>query len=181
MRMSAALLPFCLTAGCLLASAQTRNLNATDKAFLKFAAEANMTEAHIGKVAEDQSSNSAVKDFGQKLVQDHTKAYDELTAVANKTGENIPKGIDIARNRAAEEVTREKGANFDRRFARYEVQDHQKAIAEFKREAEKGADPDVKAYAEKMIPELEQHLHEAQQLEKSGHQTASAMAHRQRP
>ena len=164
---SAVLAMFLVAAVGVVARAQTADLSSADKAFLKSAADANMMEAHVGKMAEEQASDNGVKSFGQTLVQDHTKSYDELTAVANKTGETIPKGIDVRRNRAVQELAREKGPAFDRQFVRHEVQDHQKTIAEFKREAEKGQNADVKAYAQKTIPTLEEHLQKAQELEKS--------------
>lgn len=148
----------------LLAQAQTAS-NA-DKAFMRMAAEANMTEAHIGQMAESQGSGSQVKEFGQKLTHDHTDAYQQLDAVAAKTGSSIPKGIDIRKISAVEQLMKLKGAQFDHVFVQDEIRDHQKALAEFKREAQHGQDPDVKAYASKMIPVLEDHLHEAEALAK---------------
>jgi putative membrane protein len=164
--------------GCIV-TVQAADLSSADRAFLKSAADANMTEAHLGKMAQDQAADTGVKDFGQTLVKDHTKAYGELTVVANKTGESIPKGIDVRRNRAIVELTRQKGMGFDRRFLAHEVQDHRKTITEFKREAEKGQNADVKAYAQKMIPTLEEHLRKAEELEKSG-KRPTASADRQR-
>jgi len=165
---------------CVVMGAQTGGLSSTDKAFLRSAAEADMTEAHVGKMAQGKSSADAVKNFGQSLVQDHTKAYEELTALANKTGADIPKGIDVRRIRAIGELTREKGPAFDRSLAAHEVQDHRKTLAEFKREADKGQSADVKAYAQKMIPTLEEHLRKAEELEKT-ERTTSTSADRPEP
>jgi putative membrane protein len=148
----------------LLAQAQTAS-NA-DKAFMRMAAEANMTEAHIGQMAESQGSGSQVKDFGQKLTHDHTDAYQQLAEVAAKTGSSIPKGIDVRKISVVEQLMKAKGVQFDRQFVQDEIRDHEKALAEFKREAQHGQDPEVKAYASKMIPVLEDHLHEAQALAK---------------
>jgi putative membrane protein len=170
----------CAGAFCAVASAQTGNLSAADRNFMKTAAEVNMTEAHLGQMAQERASDEGVKSFGQTLVQDHTRAYEELTALATKTGESIPKGIDVRRDHAIEGLARDKGAGFDRSFVRHEVQDHQRTIAEFKREAEKGQNADVKAYAQKMIPALEEHLHKAEGLEKSEHRTTTASASRSR-
>ncbi len=160
--------------GCALsgafASAQTANLSQSDKKFMDMAADANMSEAYLGKMAENKATEAKVKDFGQKLTRDHTKAYEELTVLANKTGAAIPKGIDVRRDRTVEELAGAKGSGFDQQFLREEVRDHKNALMEFKREAEHGHDSDVKAYASKMIPTLEQHLHIAESLVKSeGH------------
>ena len=88
-----------------------------------------------------------MKDFGQTLVKDHTKAYQELTALESKLGQTIPKGINIRRDRAVGQLAGLKGKRFDGPFLRDEVRDHERAIAAFKREAQRGQDPEVKAYA----------------------------------
>lgn len=160
--------------------AKATDLSTADKVFLKAAADANMTEAHLGKMAQDQGADNGVKDFGHSLVQDHTKAYEELTVLANKAGESIPRGIDVRRNPAIEELRKQTGKGFDRRFVTHEVLDHRKTIAAFKREAEKGENADLKAYAQRMIPTLEEHLRKAEDLEKSGKKTPTASADRQR-
>jgi putative membrane protein len=105
-----------------------------------------------------------VKDFGQKLSNDHTIAYEDLTVLANKTGETIPKAI--VRNKTIDRLQHLKGASFDRTFLLDEVQPHRTAIATFKNEAEHGENPDVKAWAKTMIPRLEGHLQRAENLAK---------------
>jgi putative membrane protein len=146
-----------------LAQAKT---SPADRAFMQMAARANMTEAHIGQMAETQASESQVKDFGQTLIHDHTDAYTQLTALAAKTGESIPKGIDVRKISTVEQLMKLKGKRFDHQFVQAEIRDHEKAIADFKREAQHGQDPDVKAYASKMIPVLEGHLRQAKALVK---------------
>jgi len=165
--------------GCILAFslpwlAQAQTASNADKAFMKMAAQIDMTEAHIGQMAESRGSASQVRDFGQKLTHDHTDAYDQLAAVAAKTGAAIPKGIDIRKIPAVEQLMNLKGPQFDHLFAQEEVRDHQKALAEFKREAQHGQNPDVKTYAGKMIPVLEDHLHTAEALARSAKRRSGA-------
>jgi putative membrane protein len=150
----------------IVALAQTKAASHADQAFLRMAAESDMTEAHIGQMAEAQASRSQVKDFAQKLTHDHTSAYEQLTALGAKTGGSVPAGIDARKIPAVVQLTKLKGTRFDHQFAQDEVRNHEKAIAAFKREAEHGQNADVKAYANKMIPTLEDHLHQAQALEK---------------
>ena len=162
--------------GCVLilslpALAQTKAASNADKAFIKMAAEADMTEAHIGQMAENQSSQSEVKDFAQKLIHDHTDAYQQLTAVAVKTGDPIPTGINVRKIAAVEQLMKLKGARFDHLFVQEEIRDHERAIAQFKREAAHGKDLEVKAYASKMIPILEDHLRLAHALVKPARHT----------
>jgi putative membrane protein len=137
-----------------------------DEAFMRMAAHTDMIEAHIGQMAESRTAQSRVKDFGQKLIHDHTDAYQQLTALAAKTGGSIPKGIEIRKISAVEQLMKLKGSRFDHQFVQEEIRDHQKALAAFKREAQHGKNPDVKAYAAKMVPVLEEHLHAAQALAK---------------
>jgi putative membrane protein len=147
--------------------AQSTKLSTGDKQFLKMAAESNMTEAHLGQMAEAQASDDTVKSFGKTVDQDHTHAYAELSKVAEKLSQPIPKGIDIRRDPAIEQLMRMKGNSFDRSFVRDEIRDHQKVLAEFKREAEHGANPDVKAFAQQMIPTIQNHLQKAEDLAKT--------------
>lgn len=139
-------------------------LSKTDAQFMKKAAEANMTEAHLGQMAEAQASQQSVKDFGQTLSKDHTSAYESLTILANKMGEAIPKAI--GRDQTIERLMHLKGSAFDRAFSQDEVQSHKGAIALFKNEAEHGENADVKAWAKSMIPTLEGHLQTAESIAK---------------
>jgi putative membrane protein len=146
------------------ALAQSTNLSVPDKEFLKMAAVADMTEAHLGEMAERMAARSGIKDFGQELVKDHTRAYQELTALDSKLGQAIPKSIDIRRDRAVQRLAELKGQRFDGQFLRDEVVDHERVLAAFKREARHGRDQDVKAYANQELPTMEQHLREAEKL-----------------
>jgi putative membrane protein len=147
--------------------AQPNTISNADKRFMEMAAKSNMTEAHLGQMAESVAPNSGLGRFGELLVRDHTKAYEELTALSTKTGEHIPVGINTAKDAAIQQLSKLKGTAFERRFLQHEIQDHERTIAAFKGEAEHGQNPDVKAYAQKLLPTLEEHLHKAQDLAKN--------------
>lgn len=144
--------------------AQSAKLSPSDKAFLRMAAVTNMTEAHLGEMAENMAARSGIKDFGQILVKDHTKAYQELAVLGTQLGQPIPQGINARRVREIERLTGLKGKRFDSQFLRDEVQDHERAVAAFKREAEHGRDQQIKAYASQTLPIVEGHLREAERL-----------------
>lgn len=152
------------TAVCSVALLQGADLSKADAHFMKMAAEANMTEAHVGQMAEKQASGQAVKDFGETLSKDHTNAYESLTVLSDKTGEAIPKGI--GRDATITHLSHLKGRAFDRAFTTEEVQSHKAAIAMFEKEAEHGENAEVKAWAKDMIPTLEKHLATAESLTK---------------
>jgi putative membrane protein len=143
------------------------SLSNADKQFMIEAAKADMTEAHEGQMAEEQANRADVKAFAKTLVQDHTESYGQLTGLAAKVGVSIPKGINTAQDRTIRQLVHLKGAGFDREFSRDEIAAHRHAIAVFKHEAEHGQDADIKAYAAKMIPVLEKHLHLAEECAKT--------------
>jgi putative membrane protein len=149
---------------CGVAYAQSAKLSVGDKQFLKMAAETHMAQAHLGQMAQAQGSEDRVKTFGKTLDQDHTKSYSELSGLATKVGQTIPKGIDVRRDKGIAQLMHMKGKSFDRTFVRNEIQDHRRVLAEFKREASRGESPEIKAYAQQMIPTIENHLHEAESL-----------------
>jgi putative membrane protein len=126
-----------------------------------------MIEAHLGQMAEAKASDSGVKDFAKRLADDHSRAYAQLLELANKSGDTIPRGVDIRRDHAAAQLGHLAGTRFDRTFVKDEVSDHERALAEFKREVAHGQNANVKALASQMIPILEQHLNTARQLAKS--------------
>jgi len=138
----------------------------SDKDFMKNVAEADMLEAHFGQMAQDQASRQDIKDYGQMLVTDHTANYKDLGTLASKSNTDIPKAIDAKDNKTIDAFTRLKGPAFDHRFLAEMIQAHQKAIAEFKREAEHGTDADVKAFANSTLPKLQEHLEKARDLSK---------------
>lgn len=152
----------CLAFLCVAPIGSAASMNQADQQFLAMAAKADMTEAHEGQMAENQAVRADVKALAKVLVQDHTQSYEELTEIATNAGVSIPKGIDAGKNPAIRQLVHLKGANFDRQFARDEIAAHRHAIAVFKHEAEHGQDPAVKAYASKMVPVLEKHLHLAE-------------------
>lgn len=137
-----------------------------DRQFMTTAAKTDMTEAHEGQMAENQARRPDVKDFAKTLDQDHTESYEHLTELSAKTGVSIPKGINTGKDRTIQRLVHLKGDRFDRQFARDEIAAHRQAIAAFRHEAAHGQDADVKAYATKMIPVLEKHLHLAEECAK---------------
>lgn len=140
--------------------------NSENKAFLTTAADRNMTEAHLGQMAQNQASQQAVRDFGQTLSQDHSKAYSELLQLADKDHEQIPRAIDIRKDHDIQRLMHAKGASFDREFLQDEIRDHEKLLAEYKREAAHAQNDEVKNYLNEQIAVVERHLKMAKDLAK---------------
>jgi putative membrane protein len=135
-----------------------------DKQFLRTVAIADMTEAHLGEMAQSMAAKAPVKDFGKTVAMGETQEYGQLTVLANKCGEAIPKGINTRKVPAVRVLMQAKGNSFDRSFLRDEIADERRIIAVFQREAAHGENPDIKAWAEKAVAGRQQELQKAQSL-----------------
>lgn len=135
-----------------------------DEMFAKKAAQGGMAEVKMGQLAAEKGSNEAVKKFGQRMVDDHTKANDELKDIASKENITLPTDLDAKDQAICDRLSKLSGEAFDKAYARDMVRDHQKDVAEFKREANSGKDDAIKGFASKTLPTLEDHLKEARQM-----------------
>lgn len=129
-----------------------------DQQFMMKAAQGGMAEVQLGQLAKDHASSQAVKDFGQNMVDDHTKANDELKDLASRKNVTLPTSVDAKDQATIDRLSKLNGAAFDRAYMRDMVSDHKKDIAEFEKESNSGSDPDVKAWASKTLPTLQHHL-----------------------
>jgi putative membrane protein len=116
-------------------------------------------------MAEEKSQNKGVKDYGKMLVKDHNDALQKLVDLMNKNGMPQPKGLPEERNEAVKNLQGLSGPAFDREFVKLMVEDHQKAIDKFRHEAATAQNADVRDYADKVLPTLEKHLKDAQDLQ----------------
>lgn len=135
-----------------------------DKKFAREAALGGLTEVELGKLAAQKGSTDAVKQFGQKLVDDHTKANDELKSVASAQSINIPDALDSKHQAHINKLSKLSGPAFDRAFAKDQVKDHEQDIRDFQQEAQNGNNPAVKDFAAKTLPTLKEHLSMAKDL-----------------
>ena len=125
-------------------------LSAKDKEFVKKAAMGGMMEVDMGQMAQQQGKSADVKKIGSRMVADHSKANNELMAIAAK------KGVTLSKEKA--KMAKMNGANFDKEYLDAMVKDHEKDLAEFQGEAQNGSDADVKAFAAKTSKVIESHL-----------------------
>jgi putative membrane protein len=139
----------------------------TDQDFVTLAAQTDMTEAHLGQLAQSQGSSQAIKDLGQMIATDHTSGYTQLGTIAMKAGLTVPKGTDAKHDKMIAPIEKLKGKAFDRRYTQMMVMGHQQAIAAYRKEASDGQNPDIKAYAQQTLPTLEKHLKAAQDAAKA--------------
>ena len=133
-----------------------------DQTFVKKAAEGGMAEVDLGNVAKQNGSNDAVKQFGDRMVTDHGKANDELKSLAQQKNWTLPTEPKAADKSKKDRLSKMNGADFDKAYMRDMVMDHQKDVKEFQKCASSCSDPDLKAWAAKTVPTLQDHLKMAQ-------------------
>lgn len=135
-----------------------------DSTFVTMTAQANLAEVDAGRLAVKKTSNAEVKRFAQHMIDDHTQANAELSDLAHKKGFDLPTQADEAHQKDAARLAGMSGADFDRSYMMMMVNDHQKAVAMFEKYAAEASDPDVRAFAKKMLPTLQDHLKMAREL-----------------
>ncbi len=134
-----------------------------DQSFVMEAARGVMLAVVLGRLAASQASNDDVKKFGQRMVDDHSKANNELSALAQKKNITLPKDLTSAEKATRDRLAKLNGAAFDKAYMRDMVRDHSNDVAAFSRESKSGKDADVKAWAGQTLPTLEDHLKQARQ------------------
>jgi putative membrane protein len=148
----------------------------SDKQFAREAAAGGLAEVKLGQLALDKGNSGTVKAFGQKMVDDHTKANSELLAAAGKSNITLPTDMTAADQAIYDRLAKLNGAAFDRAYARDMVQDHIHDVAAFKQEANYGKDPSIKAFASATLPTLVDHLKMARDMKHAMSGTAKAPA-----
>ncbi|MEO8936089.1 MAG: DUF4142 domain-containing protein [Burkholderiaceae bacterium] len=141
-----------------MTSATGGNLSSVDRKFVENAAIGGMTEVKMGQLAQEKGTSQAVKDFGAKMVTDHTKANEELTKVAAAKGVTVPGTIDKPHQRDIDKLAKKSGADFDKAYVKDMVSDHKTDVSDFQKEAKSGKDSDIQAFAGKTLPTLQEHL-----------------------
>jgi putative membrane protein len=126
------------------------------------AAQGGQAEVELGQLAAQKASDEAVKQFGQRMVQDHSKANDELKSLAEAKGVQLPTGLSAKDQALKDKLSKLSGRQFDVQYMQAMVKDHQHDVAEFKKESQSAKDQDVKTFAGKTLPTLEDHLNQAQ-------------------
>jgi putative membrane protein len=134
-----------------------------DAEFAVAAADGGLLEVQLGQLAVSKGSSEAVKKLGQSMVDDHSKANGELKTLAGQKNITLPATLSDKSQKHYDELSEKSGADFDKAYAKFMVEDHKDDIDAFKKEADKGNDPDLKSWAAGKISVLEHHLTMAEQ------------------
>jgi putative membrane protein len=148
------------------APAKSDSVHANDWAWMEKTARAGAFEVQAGQIASAKATNPKVREFADKMVADHTRANDELKAIASSKGITLPDQPDNTHKKELGKLQKlTAGSRFDEEYvARPGVIDHQDAVKHFKKGAKDVRDADVKAFAQKTLPTVEEHLSLAKKL-----------------
>jgi putative membrane protein len=129
-----------------------------DVKFLQEAAAGNMAEVELGRLAAQKAMRDEVKQFGTRMVDDHTKANDDLKAVASANGVTLPAATDKKVQKEMSRLEKLSGGDFERAYMKAMVKDHRKDVHEFREHAKSKRDNDARAFAARTLPILISHL-----------------------
>jgi putative membrane protein len=137
-------------------TAPKETLSQQDKTFVTEAAEGGMTEVELSKLAE-KSGNPEVKRFAERMVRDHSAANAELTSIAAGLGIEMPKTLASEHQRIRDQLRSMHGKAFGQHYMRLMVDDHDNAVKLFRQEAGSAHNTELKQFAQKTLPTIEQH------------------------
>lgn len=141
-----------------MGSNMSKNVSSADTEFMNKAAIGGMAEVELGRLATTKAQNADVKQFAQQMMADHTRANTELKTLAGAKSVTLPTELDAKHKEGMDKLSKLSGAAFDKEYVRMMVEDHEKDVAEFQKQADSGTDADVKSFASKTLPTLKMHL-----------------------
>src|SRR3954453_15570851 len=146
------------------ASASSPSTN-SDQDFITKAAQGNSAEVALGKIVAAKTRNPNVKQFAQMMVEDHTTALDQLQELAQTKNLNFNDNLTDDAKALQTKLSSDTGKQLDKDYMDNMVEDHQKDVQEFTDRSQNAKDPDVKQWASKTLPILQNHLEKAQQID----------------
>jgi len=153
-------------------SSASAKVSSADRTFISKAAEGGLAEVELGQLAQDKAQDSKVKEFGKRMVDDHSKANDQLKSLASSKGVNLPSDLNAKDKAEKDRLSKLSGEQFDKAYMSHMVKDHTKDVIEFRKESQSAKDPEVKSFASSTLPTLEEHLKMAKSI--APQQSASA-------
>jgi putative membrane protein len=137
----------------------------SDAEFVMEAARGGMAEVKIGQLAAQRATNPQVKDFAQRMVQDHSQANNELQGLAQAKNIALPPDMGDAYRQELERLSQLTGPDFDRAYMDRMVDEHAEDVELFQQQAQRGRDADLKTWAAKTLPTLQSHQELARSID----------------
>ena len=135
------------------------------KTFAMKAADGGMAEVELGRLAAQKGSNDRVKQFGQKMVDDHTKANNDLKQAAGQAGIELPADTSAKHKQLVQKLSGLSGAAFDKAYMDAMVKDHVEDVAEFEKASKAPGNSPIRTFAASTLPTLKEHLQMAREID----------------
>lgn len=135
-----------------------------DADFVVDAIDAGMYEVQASALAKTNAASGKVKEIANQMMDDHSKCNEELKKIAAKKNITLPEKLSRKKQDQFDKLLKLKGEEFDRQYSKMMVSDHKDEIEMFEKQAEKGKDGELKAWAASKIPMLKQHLQMAEDV-----------------
>lgn len=129
----------------------------SDHRFLEEAYMGSTAEVRLGELAQQKASSSEVKDFGRRMVDDHTKAIEQLSQIAKDDGVQLPAQLDRKHQKTYDRLSKLSGAEFDREYMKEMTSAHRKTISQYEKEAKAAKDQQLQQHAQQTLPTLREH------------------------
>lgn len=140
------------------------NAKEEDSEYLVDAAENDLKEIEIGKLAQQKGTDAEVKSFGKMLLDDHTKSFEELKSVSDKKQISLPLVATEDSQEAYNDLNQKTGLDFDKKFAQMMVEGHENALKDAEKVSKNAKDEEIRMWAANKIPTLTAHLEHAKKL-----------------
>ena len=140
------------------------SLSSRDRTFVMQAGQLSMMEVELGRLAVQRGSSAGVKQYGQEMVEDHTRANQELMQLAMQKKVELPTDMSTQNTALIDRLSGLSGKSFDTAYKQAMIDSHNQAIAVFQAQSKQGQDPDLKAWATQKLPNLQAHLKMVNQM-----------------
>ncbi|HWQ55371.1 MAG TPA: DUF4142 domain-containing protein [Bryobacteraceae bacterium] len=141
-------------------------LSTTDRSFVTKAYHGNQAEMDMARQVESSGARQEVKDYARKLREDHEQANEELKRIADQSQTDLQAKTDQKHEKTADRFRNLTGEKLDREFLNHAVKEHQADIREYQRMSKSAQHPELKTYASNTLPKLQEHLRQAQELQR---------------
>lgn len=152
------------TPGTTTAATSTAPFGKEDSDTVMKIAQANQAEIDAGTLAAQKATNADVKSFANQMVSDHGKAGDELKSLASAKGVTLPTQTDDEHKKAIDKLSTTDAKKFDKAYMEQMVKDHEAAAKAFEKTSKDAKDPDLKSWAGKTLPTIQNHLKMAKDI-----------------
>lgn len=136
----------------------SRRLSAFDQQFMRRAAQGNMAEIELSQLALQRGDSDEVKQYAQRMIQEHTQANARLSQLAQQKGVNLPRELDPQHQAIRAQLEQLSGERFDQEYMRVMENDHVLTVTLFQNGTRQAQDRDVRRFASNTLPRLQGHL-----------------------